>query len=114
LKVKYSDFVLITRSATLPKSTDDGPRIYATVCRLLEKTQVGRRPLRLLGIALSQLATDDSEMQLSLFNPDREDRKEKGLHGAIDAVHEKFGDRGLRPGTLIEKRKTRPGLSKSK
>jgi DNA polymerase-4 len=40
LKVKYSDFVKITRSATLPKSTDDGVEIYSVACRLLEKTKV--------------------------------------------------------------------------
>jgi len=40
LKVKYSDFVKITRSATLPKSTDDGVEIYSVACRLLEKIKV--------------------------------------------------------------------------
>jgi DNA polymerase-4 len=42
LKVKYSDFIQITRSSTLPKSTDDGLEIYSTVCHLLEKTEVGK------------------------------------------------------------------------
>ncbi|MFC1825663.1 DNA polymerase IV, partial [Thermodesulfobacteriota bacterium] len=55
LKVKYSDFVQITRSQTLPESTDDGTEIYQTVCRLLEKTSAGKRPVRLLGVSVSQL-----------------------------------------------------------
>ena len=55
LKVKYSDFTLITRSETLPAATDDGQDIYSTACSLLKKTQVGKRPVRLLGISLSQL-----------------------------------------------------------
>ncbi|MBW2248873.1 MAG: DNA polymerase IV, partial [Deltaproteobacteria bacterium] len=45
LKVKYNDFVQITRSATLPKPTDDGLEIYSTGCRLLEKTQVTKKPI---------------------------------------------------------------------
>ena len=37
LKVKYSDFVQVTRSTTLSISTDDGPEIYSTACRLLKR-----------------------------------------------------------------------------
>jgi DNA polymerase-4 len=50
LKVKYSDFVQITRSVTLPKFTDDGSEIYSVACRLLKKTEVTKKPIRLLGI----------------------------------------------------------------
>jgi DNA polymerase IV len=53
LKVKYSDFVLITRSATLPRPTDDASEIYSSVCGLLSKTSVGGKPVRLLGIYTS-------------------------------------------------------------
>ncbi|MEW5910077.1 MAG: DNA polymerase IV, partial [Thermodesulfobacteriota bacterium] len=55
LKVKYSDFTRITRSETLPESTDDGSLIYHTVCALLEKTGVGKRAVRLLGVSVSSL-----------------------------------------------------------
>jgi len=68
LKVKYGDFVQITRSATLPKPTDDGPEIYSIACSLLEKTDAGRRPVRLLGISLSKLRFPASNNQLALFD----------------------------------------------
>jgi DNA polymerase-4 len=102
LKVKYSDFVQITRSKTLPTPTDDGPEIYSNVCRLLKKTEVGKRPVRLLGISLSQLSAIGSETQLGLFNPDGEALKRKELHAAIDSLHEKFGEKSIRPGTLLK------------
>jgi len=102
LKVKYSDFVQLTRSKTLPTSTDDGPEIYSTVCRLLKKTAVGKRPVRLLGISLSQLSVVGSETQLGLFSPDGATLKRKELHAAIDSLHEKFGERSIRPGTLLK------------
>ena len=38
LKVKYFDFVQITRSTPLPKSIDDVLEIYSVACRLLKKT----------------------------------------------------------------------------
>ena len=102
LKVKYSDFVQVTRSKTLSISTDDGPEIYSTVCRLLEKTEVGKRPVRLLGISLSQLTVLGSETQLGLFNHDGASQKRKELHTALDSLHEKFGEKSIRPGTLLK------------
>ncbi|UCF84371.1 MAG: DNA polymerase IV [Desulfobacteraceae bacterium] len=102
LKVKYRDFVQITRSISLSKPTDDGPEIYSTVCRLLEKTEVGKRPVRLLGISLSQLTVLGTETQLSLFNHDGASQKRRELHTAIDSLHEKFGEKSIRPGTLLK------------
>ena len=102
LKVKYHDFVLITRSMTLTKSTDDGPEIYRTACGLMEKTLIGKRPVRLLGVSVSHLEHLNKEKQLSLFQGDVEDQKKRDLHTAIDRLHEKFGNKSIRPGTLIK------------
>lgn len=104
LKVKYHDFVLITRASTLPEATDDGMEIYRTVCDLLNKTSVGRRRVRLLGVSLSQLNHSDFEAQLSLFERAKSSQKRKDLNIALDVLHEKFGSKGPRPGALLEKR----------
>jgi DNA polymerase-4 len=101
LKVKYHDFVQITRSTTLSEPTDDGLEIYSTACRLLEKTQVTLKPIRLLGISLSQLSFPGMGTQRSLFDQDRSSQKRKRLNTALDSVYEKFGDQSVLPGTLI-------------
>ena len=101
LKVKYDDFVQITRSTTLPEPTDDGPEIYSIACSLLEKTDVGKRPVRLLGISLSKLSFSGSENQLSLFDQKESSQKRKNLNIALDSVHEKHGDNIIGPGTLL-------------
>jgi len=103
LKVKYSDFALITRSATLPRPTDDALEIFSTVCSLLPKTGVGERPVRLLGISLSHLVGGEMEGQLSLFLEDQTSRRRRELNTALDSIHEKFGDKAIRPGTLVSK-----------
>jgi DNA polymerase-4 len=103
LKVKYSDFVQITRSKTLPNATDDGQEIYAVVVSLLEKTGVGKRPVRLLGVSLSQLGFSCSEGQLSFFDGNGPSQKRKDLNKALDALYEKHGYNSIRPGTLIRK-----------
>jgi DNA polymerase-4 len=103
LKVKYSDFKLITRAATLPHYTSDSAEIYANVCRLLEKTAVGKRPVRLLGISLSNLADSDAGRQLSLFSRDEPSEKRKKLNRTADSILDKFGQQGIRPGSLVDK-----------
>lgn len=102
LKVKYSDFVLITRSETIPVPTDDGPEIYSIACNLLKKSQVAKRPVRLLGISLSQLDPFRPEKQLSFFNDDRTAEKKRKLNRALDALEEKFGNGSVGPGALIK------------
>ncbi len=102
LKVKYHDFVQITRSVTLKKSTDDGREIFQSCCDLLVKTEVGKRPVRLFGISLSQLEVADEERQLALFEETPETPKRKRLNRALDTISDKFGDEAIVPGTLLE------------
>jgi DNA polymerase-4 len=103
LKVKYSDFVQITRSVTLHYYTNDSADIFSNVCSLLEKTAAGKKSVRLLGISLSNLSDTDSGRQLSLFNQGESNQKRKELNKTADSIFEKFGNRGIRPGSLIEK-----------
>ena len=101
LKVKYFDFVQVTRSATLSKSTDDGSEIYSVACQLLKKTEITKRPIRLLGVSLSQLSFLGSGTQLSLFDQDRASQERQRLNTVLDSLCEKYGDKSVVPGTLI-------------
>ncbi len=103
LKVKYRDFTSITRSATLPASTDDALEIYRAVLNLLNKTEAGRRPVRLLGVSLSQLLDVRMQSQMSLFSEDEGFQKKKNLNAALDSITEKFGDQIIGPGILLNK-----------
>ncbi len=103
LKVKYHDFVRITRSVTRHNYTNDSADIYSSICSLLGKTAVGKRPARLLGISLSNLADIGSVRQLSLFSHRESDEKRRELNKTLDSVFDKFGRKGIRPGSLIDK-----------
>jgi DNA polymerase-4 len=67
----------------------------------LGKTEVGSRPVRLLGISLSQLSDLDETKQLALFAANEPDKRRK-LNRALDTISEKFGDRAIVPGTLLD------------
>lgn len=65
LKVKYHDFKQITRSTTLAIPTDDATVIFQHVkVLLLEKTEAGRTPIRLLGVSASGLIRENDPLQL--------------------------------------------------
>ena len=54
IKVRYSDFTTITRSHTAPPTRDEAAIVERAV-RLLDKTEAGRRPIRLLGVSVHNL-----------------------------------------------------------
>lgn len=101
LKVKYSDFKQITRSQTLDLHTDDGMIIYQTAKKLLEKTDTGRKPVRLLGVSMSSLEQGHINGQLSLFLKDEKSKKSENLNRAIDSLQDKFGLQSIQPGRLM-------------
>jgi DNA polymerase-4 len=51
IKVRYDDFTTITRSHTALATRDESD-LTARAVRLLEKTDAGRRPIRLLGVSV--------------------------------------------------------------
>jgi DNA polymerase IV len=54
LKVRYGDFTTVTRSHTAAPTRDE-PSLVERAVRLLEKTDAGRRPIRLLGVSVHNL-----------------------------------------------------------
>jgi len=54
IKVRYSDFTTITRSHSAPATRDEADLVSRAV-RLLEKTDAGQRPVRLLGVSVHNL-----------------------------------------------------------
>jgi DNA polymerase-4 len=119
LKVKYADFRLVTRETTLNSSTDDGGEIFRHALFLLGRTDAGTRPVRLLGIYLSNFGEEGIKReewgQIPLFGHRPEprapsSREPRGkdparvakLNETVDRIREKYGEKGIRPGTLAD------------
>jgi DNA polymerase-4 len=70
VKVRYPDFVTVTRSRTLRRPVDDARLLTELSRELLRRTEAGERGVRLLGLGVSKLARDPREdPQLRLFAP---------------------------------------------
>jgi DNA polymerase-4 len=74
VKIKYSDFKIITRSKSFTESIDDHVSIFTTAKELLQKTDLEFAKIRLLGITISNFHShmpkrnsNESSSQLFLF-----------------------------------------------
>jgi DNA polymerase-4 len=77
IKVRYDDFTTVTRSHSKDPATRNADDIAARAIALLERTEAGRRPVRLLGVSVHNLVdpadrSEDSPLPLFDFL-DRED-----------------------------------------
>ena len=72
LKVKYNDFVQITRSVTVNEPLRAKPQLLPLAKTLLAEAEVGTRPVRLLGLTVSnpihEQPADELPRELPLFS----------------------------------------------
>ena len=66
VRVRYSDFTTLTRQITFEDSTSDPLLIYRFACHLLARHKLVHRPLRLLGVGVSNLVPPQQQMLLPL------------------------------------------------
>ena len=59
IKVRYSDFTTVTRSSTHTPADRNPESISARALSLLERTEAGSRPVRLLGVSVHNLMSDN-------------------------------------------------------
>ncbi|MFZ5759011.1 MAG: DNA polymerase IV [Thermodesulfobacteriota bacterium] len=99
LKIKYHDFTTTSRSITLAQPVNDGRTLYRAALALLPATLAGNRPVRLVGITVSNLTDDDSPVQLDLFG-DRRAIDRRHLNSAMDRINQRYGPQTIKPATL--------------
>jgi DNA polymerase-4 len=98
LSIRYADFDSWTgRQETLPGYVNQSRDIYHASVAILDSL-VLMQPVRLLGVKLSNLRYESS--QLPLFE---EERKKVLMADAMDSVNDRYGNFTLTFGSLVEK-----------
>lgn len=115
LKLRYSDFVTLTRSETIPKPTDSEHKIYQVAKGLVSYLDLGIRKARLLGVSVSNLVRDKSSLQTFLpfceFCTLRSEYYDKNgsapltikreVYSVMDKIKDKFGEDSVRWATSL-------------
>jgi DNA polymerase-4 len=99
VKVKYADFTLRTRRATLAEPVADTDSIYQAARRLLDRFALERRRVRLTGVAVAGLQPGPPPR--SLF-PDEAAERRYELERVAARVTDRFGEHGLVRATLLD------------
>ena len=106
LTLRDPDFTTCTRQKKLPVSTDDDLVIYRTVRALFDAARERMAPVRLLGVAVADLATSavaddtpgdtdrDTDAEGGLFSL-RETDQDRLLE-AMDKIRDRFGEDAIR------------------
>ena len=102
LKVRLANFTTLTRSRTLPASTDVGADLYEVAAELYRGLPGARRRVRLLGIAATGLVPAGQE-QLALLRGQRRGDVER----ALDRIEQRFGRGAAMPAALLGRRRDR-------
>jgi DNA polymerase-4 len=98
LKIRFSDFTTVTRSATMVAPTDVGRDLYRIARDLLASVPEAERPVRLVGLGATSLVPSDVPRQLAVDRPAKWD----DLAEAVDEVRERFGTTSIRPARLVD------------
>lgn len=88
IKVRYADFTTFTRQLTFEQPTDQANVIDDVATQLLDEHWQRARPLRLLGVGVSNLV-EESGYQLRLF--DHSDQRRARLNRALDDIRNRYG-----------------------
>ena len=102
VSIRSNDFKNKSHQQKLREPTDGTNEIYQLAKKLFSELWNGKTPLRLLGIALTDLTKEDY-VQTSLFDTaDERKTKSKKLDKAVDALRSKFGRSTIQRGTLLQ------------
>ena len=102
IKLRLANFKTITRSRTLPESTDVARKIYDTACLLYDASGLDARArLRLVGVRATGLVpAEAAATQLAFGEPAASWRD---AERAVDRIAGKFGPGTIRPATLVRR-----------
>jgi DNA polymerase-4 len=100
LRLRYADFRTITRAQTItPTNADED--VHRAALAIYRRERAPRVAVRLIGVALSKLSLEDSQLDL----PRLDGGSVRGR--AVDAVREKFGYDAVHLATTLEHAKRR-------
>lgn len=100
--IRSNDFKNKSHQQKLKEPTDGTNEIYQLAKQLFSELWNGKTPLRLLGIALTDLTREDF-VQTSLFAEAEEKKiKSKQLDKTVDALRSKYGRSAVQRGALLQ------------
>lgn len=103
--IRYLDFKTRSHQKQLSSPVETTNAVYEIAKQLLSELWKDRRPLRLMGISLTNLTKENSTgIQMSLFGEDLkiDSERDQKLDKAIDAIRGRFGSESVKRATVMK------------
>lgn len=100
VSIRSNDFKTRSHQRKLYDPTDISSEVYSLCKQLFAELWDSHTPLRLIGVALTDL-TKEEPAQISLF-PDEKKERSRKLDAAYDAIHKKFGAAAIQRGSSLQ------------
>ena len=100
VSIRSNDFKTRSHQKKLMDPTDISTEVYMLTKQLFAELWDGHTPLRLIGVALTDL-TKEETAQMSLF-PDEMKERSRKLDKAYDAINKKFGAATIQRGSNLQ------------
>ncbi len=91
LKIKHSDFQLVTRSVTMAVPIESTETIYKEAVNILGRYRLSKK-VRLIGVGVSDFVPASLPTQMDIFSSTKKhDRKWEKVDRTVDSIIEKYG-----------------------
>jgi nucleotidyltransferase/DNA polymerase involved in DNA repair len=94
LKIRWPDFITLTRQVTLSSMTNQDEEIAETALKLLRKNRKSGQAVRLIGVGVSGLGLPIRQLELWEVGSE----KERKLQEVVEILKEKFGEDAIKRG----------------
>ncbi|MBQ9030065.1 MAG: DNA polymerase IV [Parasporobacterium sp.] len=103
VSIRYLDFKTRSHQKTLQEPLDTSREIYEIARELLGELWKDQRPLRLMGISLTNLSRGDYGRQMTFFEEDRKKDRERDekLDRTMDELKDRFGSEIIKRGSVM-------------
>jgi DNA polymerase-4 len=98
VRVRYSDWKTVSRTAPLETPTDSDYTVFATALRLLGEVYQRRVRVRLIGVRLEKLTAGSAQGKLFASPGELKDER---LFAAVDRIRDRFGKESIVVGRSI-------------
>ena len=95
LKVRKSNFKLLTRAMSLKSYIDDERAIFITAKKLLIKNRFLEEPIRLIGVSVSNLREKATPYYEDLFERCNSENRRKELDKLLDQLRDLHGEESI-------------------
>lgn len=101
INIRDTNLFIINRQEKLSRSTNLNSEVTHSALKLLKENYTWQRPIRSIGVTLSDFTSENIPQQTNLFVSEHSRERLKSLDNSVDNLKRRFGSFCVRPASLL-------------